>query len=84
MYVAHGTGHPASPSCPVIGLSLHECQESFQPVRDLGTVVTLFSHLLQKLRLSTGASPGDPPGRCNGEAETWRRGATNSGFTPGS
>ena len=58
MDLPHGTGHPTSPSSPVIGLSLHGCQESLHPVRDLGTVVTLFTDLVQELRLSTGASPG--------------------------
>ena len=81
MDLPHGTGHPASPSSPVIGLSLHGCQESLQPVRDLGTVVT---HHIQELRLSTGASSGDPPGCCSGEADTCRSDATNSGFTQGS
>ena len=42
VYLTQGTGHPASPSSPVIGLSLHAYQEPLQPVRDLGTVVTLF------------------------------------------
>ena len=84
MDLPHGTGHPASPSSPVIGLSLHGCQESLQPVRDLVTLVTLFTHLVQELKLSTGASPGDPPDCCSGEADTWKRGATNSGFTQGS
>ena len=84
MDLPHDTGHPASPSSPVIGLSLHGYQESLQPIRDLGTVVTLFTHLVQKLRLSTGPYPGDLPGCCNGEADTWRRGATNFGFTQGS
>ena len=84
MDLSHGTGHPASPSSPVSGLSLHGCQESLQPVRDLGTDATLFIHLVQELRLSTGASPGDPPGCYNGEADIWRSGATNSGFTQGS
>ena len=77
MDLPHGTGHPASPSNPVIGLSLRGCQESIQPVRDLGTAVTLFT-------LSPGASPGDLPVCCSGEASTWRKGATNSGFTQGS
>ena len=67
----HGTGHPASPSSPVIGLILYGCQESLQPVRDLGTVVTLFTHLVQELRLSTGAYPCDPPGCCSREPDTW-------------
>ena len=84
MDLRHGNGHPASPSSPVIRLSLHGCQESLQPVRDLGTVVTLFTHLVQELRLSTGDSPGDRLGCCSGEADTWRRGATNSEFTQGS
>ena len=39
MDLHHATGHPASPSSSVIRLSLHGCQESLQPVRDLGTVV---------------------------------------------
>ena len=69
----HGTGHPASPSSPVIGLSLNGCQESLQPVGDLGTAVTLVTHPVQELRLSTSTSPGDPPGCCSGEAEMWRR-----------
>ena len=49
VYLAHGTGHPASPSSPVIGLGLHGCQESLQPVRNLGTVVTLFTHPVQEV-----------------------------------
>ena len=84
MDLPQGTGHLASPSSPVIALSLHGCQESLQPVRDLGTVVTLSTHLVQELIHRTGASSGDPPGYCSEEANTWRRGATNSGLTQGS
>ena len=67
MDLPHGTGHPASTISPV-----HGGQESLQAVRDLGTVVTLFTHLVQEVRLSTGASSGDLPGCCSGEAlKSW-------------
>ena len=44
MYLAHGTGHPASPSSLVIGLGLHGCQES----PEIWALLSLCSHILSR------------------------------------
>ena len=42
----HGTGHPASPSSPVIGLSLHGCQDSLSSLSEIWALLSLSSHIL--------------------------------------